>query len=368
MPTSRFAQRLFLAMTLLFCVGLPANLSAHTTPKNLIAPSLVLKNTLQLSLSHAHPSQLVQQCINALFLSEIATLDTFFPSLKDDPHAMQFASPWVIPHRSPWPTNDAGIPLVTTEPTQALWHTITRRRDLRWVKQRYRTNLTTLQKLNPDIDLLSLSEGDEIKTWQRDNDTISYGRGTPNRGRLVDGEPLPTADKYVIMHQHRAFGTYYITSHLKELFDTYALAFPEAQPVVIGDLSHRTGRRIKPHLSHQSGRDVDITYPRHDEPKSFTKFHYIRRSNLDATRTLWLVKQMAQSGYVEKIFMDYWVQRKLYHEAQERGAPQEWLDAVFQYPKWGGQAFIERAKGHDDHMHIRYYCQHTDMHCKLSAP
>lgn len=270
---------------------------------------------------------------------------------------------WVLPHRRHWPTNDAGIPIVTTTQLDEISHIITAKRDLDWIYDRYKTNDATLQTLNPNLDLMSLEVDDEIVVWRRHDDAVAYGRGTPNRGRLIEGEPLVPASKYVILHRHRAYGTYYITSHLKDMFDAYALRFPEAQPVIIGDLSYRTGRHIQPHLSHQSGRDVDITYPRHDEPRNYLKFHYIKRANLDAHRTLWLVQQMAASGYVEKIFMDYWVQRKVYQEAMNQGAPQEWLDAVFQYPRWGGEALIERARGHDDHMHVRYFCQRPDTHC-----
>ncbi len=271
---------------------------------------------------------------------------------------------WVMPHQAAWPTNDAGVPLVTGERMDEIWHTITHRRDLTWVLDRYKVKRTTLERWNPDVDLMGLAPGDELVTWRRESDTISHSKGTPNRGRLVHGEPLLPNEKYHIMHRHRAFGTYYITHTLQGLFDAYALRYPNARPVVIGDLSYRTGRRIKPHLSHQSGRDVDITYPRLDEPKNYRKFHRIRRNKLDAERTLWLVREMLATGYVERIFMDYWVQRAVYKEAERQGAPQLWLDAVFQYPKWGGEAFLQRAKGHDDHMHIRFFCQPTDERCR----
>jgi murein endopeptidase len=271
---------------------------------------------------------------------------------------------WTMPHQATWPTNDAGVPLVTSPRTQEMWHTITSRRDLDWVFDRYKVKRATLERWNPNLDLMTLEAGDELVTWRSEPDTIARGRGTPNRGRLLDGVPLPPADKYVIMHPHRAFGTYYITSTLKTLFDAYALSHPEASPVIVGDLSYRTGRRIKPHLSHQSGRDVDITYPRHDEPKNYLKFHRIRRKNLDAERTLWLVREMIATGYIERVFMDYWVQRAVYKEAERQGAPQAWLDAVFQYPGWSGEAFLQRAKGHDDHMHVRFFCQPTDVRCR----
>ena len=271
---------------------------------------------------------------------------------------------WVIPERAAWTFVD-GYPIVGTPRVEELYHTITRYRDARWVRQRYKLDNEALGTLNPDVDLNALEEGDELLVWRLDSSTVSEGLGAPNRGRLRYAEPLPLADKYVVLHRHRSFGTYYAVSEIKRVFDAYAEAYPDAEPVMMGDLSFRTGRRIKPHLSHQTGRDVDITYPRFSPPPNFNRFHYISRRDLDAQRTLWLVREFVASGMVEYIFMDRWVQRLVYKEAQRQGAPQEWLDAVFEYPGWGGKALVRRSKGHDDHMHIRFWCQkETDRWCR----
>ena len=370
--TARTLHRTLLSSLLLLLLASPASAAPPTTP----SLRLSIERQHQLSSITLHAQALLrlspEQVMRRLLTSPGTTPETLLDGLFDTIGSALWVEPshpsdslWVLPHRRIWPTNDAGIPIVTTTRIDEIAHIVTPRRDLDWVYDRYKTNYTTLQELNPNLDLMSLEIDDELIVWRRSEDAVAYGRGTPNRGRLLEGEPLAPSPKYVILHRHRAYGTYYITSHLKDMFDAYALRFPKANPVIIGDLSYRTGRRIQPHLSHQSGRDVDITYPRHDTPRDYLKFHYIKRANLDARRTLWLVQHMAASGYVEKIFMDYWVQRKVYQEAQRQGAPQEWLDAVFQYPRWGGDALIERAKGHDDHMHVRYYCQQPDTHCAL---
>lgn len=364
---------LLLTLSFLLATSTVASAAPPTTPSLLSGDaqrSLSLLTVQAQTLLTLSPEEAMHRLLTAPGTTPATLVDGLFSAIGSTlwlPNTPQHASDnlWVLPSRNQWPTNDAGIPVVTTTQLDEISHVITYKRDLDWIYDRYKTDYATLQGLNPNLDLMSLEDDDELIVWRREGDLMAHGRGTPNRGRLLDGEPLAPSPKYVILHRHRAYGTYYITSHLKDMFDAYALRFPEAEPVVIGDLSYRTGRRIKPHLSHQSGRDVDITYPRHDKPRDYLKFHYIKRANLDAHRTLWLVQKMAASGYVEKIFMDYWVQRKVYQEAQQQGAPQEWLDAVFQYPRWGGDALIERAKGHDDHMHVRYFCQQPDTHCAL---
>ena len=268
---------------------------------------------------------------------------------------------WVMPHFKLWPLDAQGHPIVETERVDELWHTLSPRHTLHWFRQRFHTTPEELQALNPDLDIRTLAPGDTVLAWRRAQDSVPQGIGHPNRGRLEHGEPLPLAEKYIVLYRHRSFGTYYTVSELKRLFDLYALTFPDALPVMIGDLSFRRGRDIPPHRSHHCGRDVDITYPRLTPPRDTRRFHRIRRHELDAPRTLWLIKQMLATGHIESIFMDRWIQEKLYHEATAQGAPQAWLDAVFQYPKWGGLKFLRRSHGHDDHMHIRFFEQPTDL-------
>ena len=362
------SRRLILAATLWLGVTIAA-VSAAPTPAFAERP-------LEAALSPQRLEALLEQIEAPEALTPAATLAWTIERLATGPQWLidpawiakreaQRDYSWVMPHRRHWPTNEAGVPLWTGERVQELWHTIAPKRDLEWVYDRYKVERAMLELWNPDVDLEALEVGDELITWRRQPDTVARGHGTPNRGKMSHGEPLPKAEKYVIMHRHRAFGTHYIVATLKSLFDAYALRYPRARPVVIGDLSYRTGRRIKPHLSHRNGRDVDLTYPRLDEPKDYRRFHYIARAQLDAERTLWLLHEMVASGYVERVFMDYWVQRAVYGEAKRRGAPEAWLEAVFEYPKWGGDAVVKRAKGHDDHMHVRFFCQSTDTRCEL---
>ncbi len=270
---------------------------------------------------------------------------------------------WVMPERREW-TIIHDVPVVGTERLDAMWHEVTDRDSLRSIRFDYDLSLSDFAALNPDIDLQNLDPGEEVLVWERADGAVPKGIGSPNRGRLRHGEPLPPAEKYVIQYPHRSFGTYYAVSEIKRVFDGFAQSYPNAIPVMVGDLSFRRGRRIRPHRSHQSGRDVVITYPRTTPPRDYKRFHYIRRDELDVEQTLWLVHEFVSSGMVEYIFIDRWIQRKLYREAKRQGAPESWLTAVFEYPGWGGDAIVRRARGHDDHMHIRFWCQKTDLWCR----
>jgi len=237
-------------------------------------------------------------------------------------------------------------------------------RGIHWVRQRSALTAGERAELNPDLDIATLSSGEEVCVWTREPGAIAHGVGRPDRGRLRNGEPLPAGEKYHILFQHRAFGTYHTVSEIVRVMEAYAQAYPGAERVIVGDLSYPDGKRIRPHLSHQTGRDVDITYPRDGEPRNYERFHPIRLRHLDVERTFFMIHTFIAGGMVEYIFIDRPIQKLLYEEAKRHGATDEWLEHVFQYPRYSGtRALIRRAKGHDDHMHIRFICQPSDRRC-----
>ena len=229
----------------------------------------------------------------------------------------------------------------------------------------FRGRLSRLKGLNPGLDLDALEPGDEVLVWQRSAGHLSRSIGSADRGRLSHGEPLPPGEKYEILYPHRTFGTYYTVSEIVRVMDGFARRFPDAIPVMIGDMSFRTGRHIRPHKSHRSGRDVDISYPRKRPPPNYRRFHRATRRVFDARKALWMIKSFVQGGKVEYIFMDHYIQRRLVREARREGAPEEWIRAVFQYPHWhGGHAIVRHARGHRNHFHVRFKCQPTDRYCR----
>lgn len=276
---------------------------------------------------------------------------------------------WPMPSREPavwtYAEGDMSQPVVGTPRLDALTHVMRPGQGVYGLMSRYEISREALEELNPDVDLNTLTPGQEILVWQRDFERVPRSSGSPNRGRVLDSEPLPPGDNYVILYQHRAFGTFYAVSEIIRVMRSYRVAFPEAEPIIIGDLSFRGGGKIRPHVSHQSGRDVDITYPRRDDAPDFRRFHPIRLHNLDTTRTLWLFKEFVASGMVEYIFVDWPVQRRLYEEAVRRGAPAAWLKEVFEYPHPGSRGIVRvGGKGHDDHFHVRFHCQPSDRWCR----
>lgn len=270
---------------------------------------------------------------------------------------------WPMPQVREWPIDIGGRPIVETRRSDELWHTIEGWMSLGRLHTMYRRSYAQLREWNPEIDFSELEEGERILVWQREDGEISESIGDPDSGRLLHGEPMPQSDDYIVLYPHRTFGTYYAISETVRVLDAYYEEFPDADPLIVGDASFRTGRAMGPHSSHQSGRDIDVTLPRLREPPDYEEFHHVRRDNLDASKALWFLTELIEGGYVESVFLDRHHQRTLWRLAREQGAPEEWLEAVFQYPRHRRVGLVRHEPGHRTHFHIRFACQETDRWC-----
>ncbi|QED26846.1 hypothetical protein FRD01_06245 [Microvenator marinus] len=287
----------------------------------------------------------------------------FTPDLVQQVQQLHTKDRWRLPEAKAW-KSVAEDPYVVTRRLDEMWHTVGPWESKYKLINKYRGRISRLQELNPDVDFDNLQEGQQILVWKRSEEGVSRSLGTANRGRLVNGEPLPPGETYKIQYPHRAFGTYYAVSETVRVLDEFGERFPDAHPLLVGDMSFRIGRKIAPHKSHQSGRDVDITLPRKTPPPDYRRFHHLRYKDIDLEQTFWLVKQFVDSGHVEYIFLDKRWQRRLRNYAEEQGAPQEWLDKVFEYrSSRPGLAMIRHERGHHRHIHVRYRCQETDRRC-----
>ncbi|WP_158542759.1 penicillin-insensitive murein endopeptidase [Lujinxingia litoralis] len=270
---------------------------------------------------------------------------------------------WPSPQARSWPLDEEGRPVVETRRREVFWHEVGPRDTVHRLRSMYRVSTSRLRELNPEIDFRELVPGTEVKIWELDEESWPRSVGRSNTGRLMNGEPMPPGEHYILLYPHRAFGTHYAVSETVRVLDAYYRTFAGAPPVIVGDMSFRTGRKMSPHRSHRSGRDVDVTLPRLVEPPNYNRFHHIRRAHLDTERALWMILTFLEGGQVEHIFLDWYHQRALYRLAREQGAPEEWLREVFQYPRRGGSGIVRHEPGHRKHLHVRYRCQPSDRWC-----
>jgi LysM repeat protein len=205
-------------------------------------------------------------------------------------------------------------------------------------------------------DTSSLSEGQKLTVWVDGQLMPGFGGVDDDKGVLSGGRQLPPGKHYHVKWEAAAWGTARSINAIQSAVADYKRRMPGGPKVHIGDISKRNGGKFPPHLSHQHGRDVDIGYVLKGKQANETRFRSATKDNLDVARTWRLVKALIDTGQVRYIFMDYRIQELLYEYAEGRGASEELLDELFQYPRGRGRThgMIRHWKGHRNHFHVRF--------------
>jgi murein endopeptidase len=188
----------------------------------------------------------------------------------------------------------------------------------------------------------------------------SHSVGQPWRGRLENGELLPTDDDaYRIRRPAHAWGAENVVTHLRAAIASVR-ALHDVHVLAIGDLSAKEGGKLSEHRSHQSGLDVDVGFYFQKVPDGYPDAFAPASDNLDLEATWALLAAFVRTADapdgVQMIFLDTSVQKRLYDYAQSRGTPADTLAAVFQYPR-GRDALagiVRHWPNHTDHFHVRF--------------
>jgi penicillin-insensitive murein endopeptidase len=176
--------------------------------------------------------------------------------------------------------------------------------------------------------------------------------GLPNAGALIGGMQMPDGARWQVVNPRETWGTSETIEFLILCIDEVNEEFPDTLPIPIGDIGKPEGGALPPHLSHQSGRDVDVGYYYTTGDKWYTP---ARPNNLDLPRTWALVRAMVTRTDVEVIFIDRSIQKLLRGYAEGIGEDATWLDDLFGGPASALRALIRHEPGHRTHIHVRFY-------------
>ncbi len=182
---------------------------------------------------------------------------------------------------------------------------------------------------------------------------------------LEDGTQLPyLPDLYRVMVPGNAWGTQLMAETLVAVTQEMRWRFPQADPLVIGDLSRRGGGMLSGHRSHRGGRDADIGIYQLNGRQHPGGFRSLTPDEIDLEINLFFIRTLLDSGDVERILLDQSLIRGLRRYAIESGAmSEEQARATFLLPEDGlvGSLFalhgvVHHVPGHDNHFHIRVRC------------
>jgi len=174
--------------------------------------------------------------------------------------------------------------------------------------------------------------------------------GAPNRGALFNGEQLVTGALWVVESPENAWVTPESARALRQAVEVVHQEHPGAPLLHLGDASRRHGGYLRPHRSHQAGRDVDVGFFYRDGPGWYLP---ATADNLDRARTWSLLRALLATGEVEYVFLDQGIQALLVEHATAAGEDPGWLAEIF-----GGAtrstALIRHTWGHRTHLHVRF--------------
>lgn len=189
--------------------------------------------------------------------------------------------------------------------------------------------------------------------------------GRPHRGRLEGGVLLPESELYTRkIPTGGLYGSSHAIEQLQRAFASFRHDSGFEGEVIIGALSRKRGGRFAPHVSHQSGRDIDIRLPVWPSvPASVVSPH---PDEIDWYATWALVEAFIATGEVSAIFLDVSRHRYLYEAARTLGETPESLEPIIGWPRWSGSTapIVHHADGHDVHIHVRIKCGPDEPRCK----
>ena len=183
-----------------------------------------------------------------------------------------------------------------------------------------------------------------------------HGLGTPQDGLLVAGVQIPEGEGYMLRYPNSAWGTTWAVRHTVAALDDFHERSGYGGIIEVGTMSRIRGGRIGGHVSHQSGRDLDIRLP----SKGVGKFERV-----DWMATWELVLAFLRTGAVERIFLDTGGQRRLWRSARKAGLGKDEVAELLQYPRGSRSNFgvVRHSPGHQGHIHVRFTCGPAEPEC-----
>jgi penicillin-insensitive murein endopeptidase len=200
---------------------------------------------------------------------------------------------------------------------------------------------------------LAALEDEEIgEIVQKDPSALgSMSLGLPNRGMLINPVEFPESPFWKRADPTHSWGTRESVEFVEYGIKRVNEQFPDSPVLYVGDFSAHGGGRLRPHKSHQSGRDVDIGYYYTGEAVWYRRAD---ARNLDRARTWALLKALITHTPVEYVFMDRGIQPLLKEYALAQGEDPEWLSRVFGGTSKAGDPIVRHRAGHATHFHVRF--------------
>lgn len=207
---------------------------------------------------------------------------------------------------------------------------------------------------NAAASFLAMADDELMKFVENDLSALgSLSIGSPSGAILINPVKLPEDPRWEATSLSQNWATAETIEAIRRIVAKVHEVFPDAPPIMIGDISDFDGGRLKRHASHQAGRDVDFGF--YYKRGKLPYFAAGSSATLDLPKNWALLRAIIACTDVEKIFLDTSIQRLIYGYAKSIGEDKAWLDTVFQFVKGSSKAIVCYARNHRNHYHVRFY-------------
>jgi len=195
-----------------------------------------------------------------------------------------------------------------------------------------------------------LTDEELAKRWKESPSTLgSISIGFVDEGRMVNAEQFPSGDGWVVVSPEKTWGTRETIDSVIAAIRQVRLKHPGAPALRVNQISTREGGYLRPHKSHQNGRDVDLGFY---YPTAATVWARERERYIDPALNWALIKALVTTGDVQFILVDKRIQKVIQDAALKEGEDKAWIDSLFNA---GTAALVQHARKHRDHFHVRFY-------------
>jgi len=189
------------------------------------------------------------------------------------------------------------------------------------------------------------------RLWQADLESLgSISVGFADQGRMINAVHMAQDPAWICERPELAWGAKETVDALELAFRAVRQKFPESAPARLSHIGAREGGYLKPHRSHQSGRDADIGffYKTDVVPRRGVR----RDKTMDPARNWALLRALITQTDVQVILVDRSIQKVLREYALAAGEDREWVAGLFSGTR---KAMVQHARRHKDHFHVRFF-------------
>jgi murein endopeptidase len=189
------------------------------------------------------------------------------------------------------------------------------------------------------------------RVWKENPEALgSVSVGFADQGRLINAVHLEDGDAWTVARRDLSWGTRETIDGLVAAFRAVHEEYPDAR----ARLSHiglQSGGWLRPHKSHQSGRDADLGFFYKGNGRPGGRLKNVLKA-FDTARNWALIRALVTQSDVQIIWVDRGIQKVLRDHALKIGEDRAWVDRLF---RAGNQSLLQHARRHQDHFHVRFY-------------